>query len=94
MTDLDVIYSVLDTLRRQMDLDRPDPDELSPDRWQVSRNRLDNMLAMLVDEGYVTGVTVTDGNDGRRVTLDCPRITLRGLEWHEVRAQMISLTTC
>lgn len=89
MDDFSVIYRVLTTLRAQMDLDEPNPDEISADAYHVSQNRLDSIMAMLSAEGYVTGVPVMCYGNRRQVLVVSPRITLRGLEYLQENSLML-----
>jgi len=88
MDDFAVIYNVLDTLRSQMDLASPNPDAIRPERWNVSANRLDNILVMMQDAGYITGIAVTNWSDVREVSVVMPRITLKGLEYLQENSLM------
>lgn len=91
MNDFKAIYKILKALRDAMD-DGEDIDlsALDPERLGISQNRRDALLAMLVDEGYVTGVYAPQYRDrpNRTVHLMRPAITLSGLQYLQENSMM------
>lgn len=77
------IYAILRELERSLDCEEFDQARISPDALGITRERRDNLLAMLADAGYISGVGVTSFDSVRRVTVSRPRITLAGLEYLE-----------
>lgn len=77
-----IIYRILRTLERAMDLDEFDFDTLSAEKLGISRARWAHILRMLVDAGYIQGVRVSK-DAGSFVYVDAPdpAITLYGLEF-------------
>ena len=87
MDNFKIIYKILKLLESAMDYDEFDRSQLSPELLGVSENRLNAILKMLQDEGYVSGVLYVKGLSG--VKLDKYfGITLKGLEYLEENTAM------
>ena len=82
------IYRILSALRSQLDAEESDAAAISPEALKIAPARLDNLMALLVEDGYVSGVSVTAYDDRRAVVPVCPRITIAGLEFLEENAAM------
>ena len=85
MEDFKKIYEILRILQRSMDCEEFDKESLSPERLGMSVPRWNRIMAILVDEGFISGVEVWESMDCSypRVLLTRPEITLKGLEYLE-----------
>lgn len=66
-----------------MDLEEFDKESISHEQLKLSEARWARIIAMLVSEGYISGVEVWNSMDCNypRVVLIRPEITLKGLEY-------------
>lgn len=77
-----IIYRILRTLERAMDAEEFDSEMISAGRLNVSEARWANLMEMLVDSGYIKGVSVVhDLSPVTHIALNRPMITLKGLEY-------------
>ena len=77
-----IIYRILRTLEREMDAEEIDPEMISAECLGVNKARWANLIEMLVDSGYIKGVTaVHDLSNVTHIVLNRPMITLKGLEY-------------
>ena len=88
MSDFRVIYRILRELSDAIDADEFDPQRLTPEAVGTSEKRFNALMVMLVENGYVEGVTarryVSSPDPWPRAQMVAPRITLKGLEYlHE-----------
>ena len=82
MDNFSVIYKILSTLEKSMDLEEFDSERISAETLGVSVCRWEKYMEMLVDAGYIKGVSIKVYSDGQRiVTVTDARITLKGLEY-------------
>ena len=85
MNDFRAIYRVLKTLSAAIDDEEFDPGRISAEAVGVSPRRLNALLVMLAENGYVEGVSVcryqSDPDPWPRAQACAPRITLKGLEY-------------
>ena len=81
MDNFKVIYKILKILEAAMDAQEFDEDLLSPSLFQISRERLDAILIMLLKDGYITGIIPVRFGGVSGVTFDDARITIKGLEY-------------
>lgn len=89
MDNFKVIYQILSYLEENMDKEKPDMSGLSPEKLGVTEARLTNILIMLIDAGYINGITITPMLDGGFYTnYFHPTITLTGLEYLENNSTM------
>lgn len=86
MDNFKIIYKILRLLEESMDYDEFDTGLLSPELLGVSENRMNAILIMLQDEGYISGIIYRKGLNG--VKLNKPVITLKGLEYLEENSTM------
>lgn len=87
MDNFKVIYKILRLLEMAMDYDEFDAGQLSAECLGISKNRLNAILIMLQEEGYVRGVMYVNGLRG--VKLDPSfGITMKGLEYLEENSMM------
>lgn len=90
MEDFKKIYEILKILQRSMDCEEFDNESLSPERLGMSLPRWSRIMAILVDEGFISGVEVWNSMECGypRVLLTRPEITLKGLEYLEDNSMM------
>ena len=92
MSDFKIIYRILRVLQAAMDCEEFAPERLSPDMLGTSQTRLEALLLMLREDGYIAGLHVVqyDGMARPKVLLaqSAPRITLKGLEYLEENSLM------
>ncbi len=76
------IYKILKTLERAMDIEDFDYHCLNAKSLGISERRWTRILEMLIDEGYMKGISLARDAAGNTCSsVECPRITLRGLEY-------------
>jgi len=76
------VYHMLSALERAMDCAEFDINEIGPEVLGVSRQRWARYLEMMLDVGYIRGVTVKQTITGDlMVENEDIRITLKGLEY-------------
>lgn len=85
MNDFKAIYRILKALSDAIDFEQFDASRISPEAVGVSARRLNALLAMLAQAGYVEGFSVrsyvSSADPWPTVTPVAPRITLKGLEY-------------
>lgn len=82
MDNFKIIYRILKALEASMDCDEFDAAMISAEKLKISENRWARLLAMLTDEGYISGLSITKSIDGIIVINESnPAITLKGLEY-------------
>lgn len=84
MDNFAVIYKILKTLERAMDYDEFDPDGISHTKLNISYQRWEKIMIMLVKSGYIEGVIYDQccGDYSPHIAQPiCPVITLKGLEY-------------
>lgn len=82
MDNFKIIYRILRILEQSMDADEFNKDLLSAESLEISGNRRNAILEMLVSEGYVKGISILSavGSKGVKIGPDTG-ITLKGLEY-------------
>lgn len=91
MSDFKIIYRILKALQAAMDCEEFSPERLSPDVLGTTQARLEALLLMLYDAGYITGLRIVqfDGTPRKvMLTQSAPQITLKGLEYLEENSLM------
>ncbi len=85
MDNFKIIYRILKILEKSMDLSEFDKESISQERLDLSEPRWSRIMALLVAEGYVTGIEVWNSMDCDypRVCVIRPEITIKGLEYLE-----------
>lgn len=93
MQDFRTIYEILKILQRSMDLEEFDKDSLSPERLGLTEPKWCRIMAMLINEGFISGAQTWNSMDQSypRVALTRPEITLKGLEYLENNSIMKKL---
>lgn len=84
MNDFKLIYKILKHLSDELDLPHSNSAEMCPERFNVNKNRFEQILIMLQKNGYIEGLitnkTVSDDRE-RIIEPVNVQITLRGLEY-------------
>lgn len=89
MGDFNTIYKILAALKASMDYEIFDLKLISAERLGVSEPRRIALLMMLVQAGYITGLSFDEAADSSIMMSDGrPRITLKGLEYLEGNSLM------
>lgn len=84
MNNFKIIYKILCYLEASMDAEEVDLAAISHTALGISRERWEQLLILMVESGYIVGVTVqqTLGDYRPHIITDIrPRITLKGLEY-------------
>lgn len=89
MEEFRTIYRILKILREAMEYEEFDIAAISPDFLGISKPKWEQLMAMLVKNGYIEGVTVIPLL-GRQagIKLSNPQITLKGLEYLQENSMM------
>ena len=90
MDNFKVIYKILKIMEAAMDLEEFDTKTISKEALNLTEARWCRIIAMLVNEGYITGVEVWNSFDCGypKVALSRPEITIKGLEYLEQNSLM------
>lgn len=90
MKEFQIIYRILKILQKSMDIEEPDKESLSPERLGLSEPKWCRIMAMLLEEGYISGGQVWNSLECAypRIALTRPEITLKGLEYLEENSLM------
>lgn len=85
-----IIYRIFKILKDTMDLEKFDNNMLSAESLKISKPKWSRIMALMVQEGYITGIDVWNSMDCRypRVGMVRPEITLKGLEYLEQNGLM------
>lgn len=82
MDNFKIIYKILSVLEKSMDLENVDIERISSKNLGISQQRWNKYMEMLLDAGYIKGVSIKKYTDGEmRVDIENIRITLKGLEY-------------
>lgn len=82
MDNFKIIYKILSVLEKSMDLESIDTERISSNNLGISQQRWIKYMEMLLDAGYIKGVSIKKYTDGEmRVDIENIRITLKGLEY-------------
>ena len=82
MDNFKIIYKILSVLEKSMDLESVDTERISSNNLGISQQRWNKYMEMLLDAGYIKGVSIKKYTDGEmRVDIENIRITLKGLEY-------------
>lgn len=89
MNNFNVIYKILKTLEASMDCEEFDINMISAEALNVSQNRWEAIIEMMIDNKYIKGAVVINSIGGRTVKVNRDiRITLDGLEYLENNSMM------
>ncbi len=85
-----IIYRILITLKKAMDLEEFDKSAISCESLEISKPKWSRIIMMLCDSGYITGVEIWNSYESSypQVCLTRPEITLKGLEYLEENSTM------
>ena len=82
MDNFKIIYKILSVLEKSMDLENVDIERISSTTLGISQQRWNKYMEMLLDAGYIKGVTIQKYVTGEtNVDAEDIRITLKGLEY-------------
>ena len=91
MNDFKAIYRILRYLSAAMSAEEYDPGAISPERLKLPAERIEQIMILLQQDGYISGLAVTQTlGDSYPHIADgsVPRITLKGLEYLEENSMM------
>lgn len=90
MDEFRIIYRILRSLEKSLDLEEPDMTAISAEYLGVPVPKWSRLMKMLVDDGYVDGVIVADIDNAPYpfVKLSTPTITRAGLEYLQENSLM------
>jgi len=75
------MYKILKALEKAMDLDEFDINNISAETLKISNNRWFAIMEMLIENGYVSGISIEHYLAGDRIVNRGIKITLKGLEY-------------
>ena len=82
MDNFKAVYRILSALEKAMDLPEFDISQISASALGVSEQRWARYIEMMVDVGYIKGVSIQSGiTNELMIEADDMRITLKGLEY-------------
>ena len=64
MDNFKIIYKILSVLEKSMDLENVDTERISSNNLGISQQRWDKYMEMLLDAGYIKGVSIKKYTDG------------------------------
>lgn len=90
MEQFRIIYRILKALQQAMDIETPDCEIISAQTLGISVPMWVNIMCLLVQDGYISGVKVIeyDGGGLPIVRMTRPMITLKGLAYLEENSMM------
>lgn len=84
-----IIYKILSILKSSLDNFKCDIDRLSPQSLNISIEKRDNIIELLLDKNLIKGVIIKKYQDGDSVlVLNDIKITLDGLQYLEENSIM------
>lgn len=81
MENFNVIYKILSAMEKNMDCEDPDWSCIGAERLGVSQARWKQIMRMLVEADYITGVRISRDCCGTDILLINPGLTIEGLEY-------------
>ena len=90
MEEFTQIYHILQILKKAMDVEEFEKELISSEALKVNYPKWCRLMAMLANNGYVSGVSVWNSLDCQypKIELVRPEITLKGLEYLEENSMM------
>ena len=90
MEEFTPIYRILQILKKAMDVEEFEKELISSEAIKVNYAKWCRLMAMLANNGYVSGVSVWNSLDCQypKIELVRPEITLKGLEYLEENSMM------
>lgn len=85
MEEFKIIYKILKILHDGMDVEEISPDCISAESLGISFPKWSRIMALLVENGYVKGITFSYSFNDQypRIKISRPEITMAGLEYLE-----------
>lgn len=83
MDNFKVIYRILKYIQTCMEYEEFDDEGFTAEHFGISQALFLNLLQMLLDAGYITGVKVVTDKLGSELVIIHPRLTLEGMEYLE-----------
>ena len=81
MDNFKIIYKILSTLEKAMDLSDFDTSIIGYETLGITKERFESCIEMLLDDGYITGVSVIKSISGKSLKFTNIKITIKGLEY-------------
>ena len=92
MDNFKAVYRILSALEKAMDLPQFEVEQIGPEALGVSKERWSRYMEMMLDVGYIKGVTISQYITGETaVDARSIRITLKGLEYLQENSIMQKL---
>ena len=89
MDNFKAVYKILSALEKAMDYPEFDINDVGPEALGVSKERWARYIEMMVDVGYIKGVSIKrDITGATRINASDVRITLTGLEYLQENSMM------
>lgn len=89
MNNFTIIYKILSAIEKSMEYEIFDKEMISAKTLGISEIRLIKILKMLIDENYITGITVKHTAQGSYINFtDNISLTIKGLEYLEQNSMM------
>ena len=90
MEEFNQIYRILQILKKAMDVEEFDQELISSETLKVNYPKWCRLMAMLANNGYISGVSVWNSFDCQypKIELVRPEITLKVLEYLEENSMM------
>jgi DNA-binding Lrp family transcriptional regulator len=91
MEEFRIIYRILRILKKSMDFEEFDREQISAEALGLSEPMWRRIMALLVKNGYIEGVKIIkcDQLDAPIIKYTgCPEITMKGLEYLESNSMM------
>ena len=86
MDNFKIIYKILKVFEKNLDVEEPDWEDLTPQKLNISEVLWQNLIQMLIKAGYIDGIKITA--TGTYITPINPQITLQGLQYLEENSMM------
>jgi len=83
-----IIYKILKILEKAMSVEEFDPQIISAKALSIPEPLWKRIMALLVENGYISGVKVVKDFSGCQIVISRPDITLKGLEYLEENSLM------
>lgn len=88
MDNFKIIYKILKVFEKNLDVEEPDWEDLTPEKLNISEVLWRNLIQMLIKAGYIDGIKITSTATGTYITSINPQITLQGLQYLEENSMM------
>lgn len=88
MDNFKIIYKILKVFEKNLDVEEPDWEDLTPQKLNISEVLWQNLIQMLIKAGYIDGIKITSTATGTYITPINPQITLQGLQYLEENSMM------